>query len=128
MPAVNRFRSIARHQLLPFVIGALVLRALIPLGFMPGPSAGLSLAAMMCASPAPGSAGTELIEIPGGMPASSHAHCDFCGLPLLGVPNAETQSDARAAIELQPLPERVSAPHTRYALARAQIPRAPPLA
>jgi hypothetical protein len=125
---VNRFRSIARHQLLPFVLGALVLRALIPAGFMPGPSAGLSLVAMMCASPAPGAAGTELIEIPGGMPVSSHSHCDFCGLPMLGAPDAAVQLPSSPAIEFHSLPERVNAPHSRFALARAQIPRAPPLA
>lgn len=126
MPAVNRLRSIARDQLLPFVIGALVLRALIPVGYMPGPSAGLNLVAMMC-STVPGAAGTEVIEIPGGMPASSHAHCDFCGLPVLGAPNAVVRLGTPAHIEFPLLPERADAPHSRFALERAHTPRAPPL-
>ena len=127
MRPVNRLNYIARDCLLPFVIGALVLRALIPVGFMPAPSAGLSLVAMMCASPAPAASGTELIEIPGGMPASSHSHCDFCGLPLLGALPALASMPAPASVECHSIPERVDAPHSRYALERAQIPRAPPL-
>ena len=128
MRAVNRLNSIARDYLLPFVIGALVLRALIPVGFMPAPSVGLSLVAMMCASPAPGGAANEVIEIPGGTAAGGHAHCDFCGLPVLGAPSAVAHLGAPAAIHFEFLPERADAPHSRFALERAQIPRAPPLA
>lgn len=128
MRAVNRLRSIARDHLLPFVIGALVLRALIPAGFMPTPSAGLSLVATMCASPALGVAGNEIIQIPGGTAAGGHsAHCDFCGLPMLGTPSALAHLGSAYAVEFRLLPARVSAPHSRFALQRAQIPRAPPL-
>ena len=127
MRAVNRLRAIFREQVLPFVIGALVLRALIPVGFMPGPGSNLSLAAMLCAPPGL-IAGTELIEIPGGMPASGHSHCDFCGLPMLGALPVDTQLASPDTIESTPVPSRVDAPHSRFALERAQTPRAPPRA
>jgi hypothetical protein len=114
---------------LPLVIGALVLRALIPVGFMPGPVAGLSLVAMMCAAPAPGAgAGEEIIEVPGGTAIGHGAHCGFCGLPLLGVAFAFANLSAPVAIEFHSLPGRADAPQPRFALERAQIPRAPPLA
>lgn len=128
MPSVNRLPSIARNHLIPLVIGALVLRALIPVGFMPGPSGATSLAAMMCASPASGAVGLELIEIPGGMPASGHEHCDFCALPMLGSPLELARWESSAAIEFRSRPGCAPAHPPRFALERAQTPRAPPLA
>jgi len=126
---VNRLRALAHEYLLPLVIGALVLRALIPAGFMPGFGMGTSLTAALCNAPATGNAGTEVIEIPGaGLPAGAGAmHCDFCLLPMMAAANAPLSLPPPAAIGFEPLPPRADAPASRFALSRAQIPRAPPL-
>jgi hypothetical protein len=78
MRAVNRMRA-ARSRLLPLVLGALVLRALIPVGFMAG--AGGVLSAAWCSPSIPGSQRTEIVEIPGALHAQ---FCDYCTAPLLG--------------------------------------------
>ncbi|HEX6638942.1 MAG TPA: hypothetical protein VF033_14900 [Steroidobacteraceae bacterium] len=125
---MRRLRSLAHDYLLPLVISALVLRALIPVGFMPGSAPGLSLTATLCNAPATGNPGTEVIEIPGAPPGMAGMHCDFCLVPLLGAASAPPSLTPPAAIAFEPLPEPASAPAARYALPRAQIPRAPPLA
>lgn len=124
---MNRLRSLAHEYLLPLVIGALVLRALIPVGFMPG-GASTSLVATLCNAPAAGSAGTEVIEIPAREGALAHAHCDFCLVPVLGAAHAPPAIHPPAAIDLPARRMQETAPPPRFALARAQIPRAPPLA
>jgi hypothetical protein len=122
--AVNRLRAFSNDYLLPLVLGALVLRALIPVGFMPGMSTGFSLTALLCNAPATG-ARTETIEIPGAITA---AHCDYCVVPVLGAGVTVPTVSAGPAVSVLIPPRRLATPHSRFALARAQIPRAPPLA
>ena len=120
---MNRLRAHAHDYLLPLLIGALVLRALIPAGFMPG-GMGLSLTAQLCNAPATGNPGTETLEIPGaGMGAT---HCDFCLLPLMAATQAPPALQPPPAIAFSSLAARTDAPASRFALQRAQIPRAPP--
>jgi DUF2946 family protein len=124
---VNRLRSVAHEYLLPLVISALVLRALIPVGFMPGSGAGTSLTATMC-NPVNGKSGTEIIEIPGGLPAGTGAmHCDYCLSPVLAAAFAFPVIVGSDAVASRPSSARIDAPVSRFALSRAQIPRAPPL-
>lgn len=127
---MNRLRSFANDYLLPLVISALVLRALIPAGFMPGAGEGFSITAALCNAPSTGAPRSEIIEIPGaGVPLTAAAmHCDFCLVPMLGSAFASPVLQTSARILSAPLPARVDAPVSRFALARAQIPRAPPLA
>ena len=127
---MNRLRTFADDYLLPLVISALVLRALIPAGFMPGTGAGLSLTAAMCNAPSAGVARTETIEIPAeGAPISAAAmHCDFCLVPVLAAPCAPPTLRSPAEITIISMPARKDAPAPRFALDRTQIPRAPPLA
>lgn len=120
----------AHEYLLPLVIGALVLRALIPVGFMPGGGAGTSLTAALCNAPATGNPGTEVIQIPdGGMPSGmGGAHCDYCLVPMLAAAYSTPSVESPAAVEFEPRSRRDDAPVSRFALQRAQSPRAPPLA
>jgi hypothetical protein len=104
---------------LPLVLAALVLRALIPAGFMSG-GPGSSLVVSMCAP----SAGTETIEIPGAPPELS-THCDFCFAPVLGAAPAFAASVAPAINMATPLPGAQAA-DTRHRLVRAQSSRGPP--
>ena len=123
---MNRLRSLSQDYLLPLVIGALALRALIPMGFMPGNGNALSITASLCA-PGGGAddTGTEQIELPG----TAHAmECEYCLSPLPGPPLLLVTADAPLAHDFQPLPAQLLAPHSRFALDRAQIPRAPPRA
>jgi hypothetical protein len=127
---VNRLRTLANDYLLPLVIGALVLRALIPVGFMPGGGGGLTLTAAMCNAFSTGAPRTETIEIPGTeAPAPSAAmHCDFCLVPVLAAGFASPAPQTPVNIAFVPRAAREDAPTSRFALDRAQIPRAPPLA
>jgi hypothetical protein len=122
MRAVNRMRA-TRSRLLPLVLGALVLRALIPVGFMAG--AGGVLSAAWCSPSTPGSQRTGIVEIPG----TTHAQfCDYCTAPLLGgapdffVPGAATPVSA-----LLPVAAADTVP-TVFGANRAHRPRGPPLA
>jgi hypothetical protein len=105
-----------RFHVLPWVLAALLLRASIPMGPMD-----TTLAAAMCSSQDM----SETLEIPGQAPG---VHCDYCPLPPPAPPPAliAAVTFSIAALEL-PLPAH-EAPVTRFALHRAQIPRAPPLA
>lgn len=127
---MNRLRSFANDYLLPLVISALVLRALIPAGFMPGAGEGFSITAALCNAPSTGAPRSEIIEIPGAdVPLTAAAmHCDFCLAPVSGSAFASPALQTCEKILVAPLPARVDAPVSRFALARAQIPRAPPLA
>jgi hypothetical protein len=124
---VNRLRHLAHEYLLPLVISALVLRALIPLGFMPGGNT--LLTAALCNAPTAGEARYETLSIPDAeMPAGmAKMHCDFCLAPMLGAAFAVPSLAPAEAVGFQILPERADAPHPRFARDRAQIPRAPPL-
>jgi hypothetical protein len=128
MRAVNRLRSLSQDYLLPLVIGALALRALIPVGFMPGAGNPLSLSATLCqpaGAPADGDARTEQVEIPG----TAHAQqCEYCALPLAAPAFAPPMRDTRVASVFEIPQVGAQAPHSRFALDRAQIPRAPPAA
>lgn len=125
---MNRLRHLAHEYLLPLVIGALVLRALIPVGFMPGGTS--LLTAALCNAPAIGESRTETLAIPdAGMPAgAARMHCDFCLAPMWGAAFALPTLSQVDAISFETLPERADAPRPRFARDRAQIPRAPPLA
>lgn len=124
---MNRLRCLALDYLLPLVIGALVLRALIPVGFMPAGTP-TSLTAPLCNAPATGNPGTEVIEIPGGDGALTHTHCDFCFLPVMAAASSPASMSPPSAVQLPVRGLHAPAPVSRFALARAQIPRAPPLA
>jgi hypothetical protein len=128
MRGVHRLRRFSSEYLLPLVISALVLRALIPVGFMPA-AAGVSFTAMLCNVPAT-SARTEVLEFPGAeIPGASPAmHCDYCALPMLGAATTLPVTPACPAISLETPAAVPDAPFSRFALQRAQIPRAPPLA
>jgi hypothetical protein len=106
-----------RASVLPWVLGALVLRALIPAGFMPMP--GATLAAAMCTTV--GTPG-ELIEIPG---TAGEMQCDYCVAPTFDTPSncIEVFSTERGAGPASRIHE---SPAHRFALARAQTARAPP--
>ena len=126
---MNRLRTLANDYLLPLVISALVLRALIPAGFMPGTGEGFSLTAAMCNAPATGAPRAEIIEIPGAdAPQAAAMHCDFCLVPVLGAAFVSPALQTSDKILSVALPPGVDAPVSRFALSRAQIPRAPPLA
>jgi hypothetical protein len=112
-----------RTHVLPWMLAAMLLRAFIPPGFMPGASD--TIAATMCSTV--GSATQESIqqiEIPGSVPVP---HCDFCLWPATGPAPAEP----RSALWLE---RRVDAPHglvtdpVDYSLLRAQSARGPPFA
>jgi hypothetical protein len=122
---VNRLRATANDYLLPLVLGALVLRALIPAGFMPGMSAAGSLTAMLCNAPATGLPRSETIEIPGAGPV---VHCDYCVVPVIGTGFTLAHLTAQPAIPFLTRTAQPDTPHSRFALERAQTPRAPPAA
>ncbi len=128
IPAVNRLRHLAHEYLLPLVIGALVLRALIPAGFMPGGNT--LLTAALCNAPATGEVAFETVSIPdAGMPAGmAKMHCDFCLAPMLGAAFASPAVLRSDAIASRIIAGRADAPSPRFARDRAHIPRAPPLA
>ena len=126
MRTVNRLRSLSQDYLLPLVIGALALRALIPMGFMPGDGYALSITATLC-MPAGGGDDTvtEQIELPG----TAHAmQCEYCLSPLSGPLLLLVTADAPLSQDFQPARAQLLAPHSRFALDRTQIPRAPPRA
>ena len=122
---MNRLRAIANDYLLPLVLGALVLRALIPAGFMPRMSAGGSFTALLCNAPATGQPRSEIIEIPGAEPV---VHCDYCVVPVIGAGFTLAHLTAQPAIPFLARAVQPDAPHSRFALERAQTPRAPPAA
>jgi hypothetical protein len=127
---VNRLRAFYQDCLLPMVIGALVLRALIPAGFMPGDGNALSITATLClpagpVGPLDENARTEQIEIPG---AGHTAHCEYCVSPASGPPASLSAANVPLARDVDIPPAQMEAPHSRFALDRAQIPRAPPRA
>jgi hypothetical protein len=107
-----------RFHVLPWVLGALVLRALIPIGLMPGST---SLTAMLCGS----QARSERIDIPGAAPL---VHCDDCLLPMLGAPPTLSAAWSPPSPGDHSAIVTTTGPHSRFALVRAQIPRAPPAA
>jgi hypothetical protein len=88
---VNRFRNLDfRCSVMPFVLAALALRALIPAGFMPGASEPFGFTAMLCSPGVVGgtSDAIERFELPASPGAHSPSHCDFCVAPMLGAPPA----------------------------------------
>ncbi|MBC8028018.1 MAG: hypothetical protein H7Y89_18655 [Steroidobacteraceae bacterium] len=86
---MNRFRTLNfRHSVMPFVLAALALRALIPAGFMPGSGESFAFTAMLCAPQNLGNAAMERFELPGTPDAHAQPHCDFCVSPQLGGPQA----------------------------------------
>ena len=119
---ISRLRSMRlRANVLPLVLAAMMLRALIPVGFMPGSEDGVSLAASMC-STQPGK--TETIEIPG---EHGKPHCEYCVASPLGAAPAFVAPGITAAAAPALLPTTVSQTRKSF-LARAQTARAPPRA
>jgi hypothetical protein len=114
----TRFRRLLRIHVLPWVVGALVLRAMIPMGFMP--AEGTTLGAVLCSTQG---LQTEQIEIPG--PPSS-MQCDFCLLPAFAAPPAATAGGMGAAQDSLLSQAHEALPH-RFSLDRAQSARAPPV-
>jgi len=122
---MHRLRSLARDYLLPLVIGALVLRALIPVGFMPAQAPGSTLTVMLCNALATGGATTETLDIPGAEATAGAVgmHCDFCVAATLGPPSLLPPS-AHPRQDHRPSTVPTSAPSsTRH---HTQLPRAPP--
>jgi hypothetical protein len=120
MRAVKSLRSIRlRSYVLPVLLGALALRFLIPVGYMPGSDEGTTLSVAMCSSEAQ----TELLEIPG---EPAKPHCDYCTLPSMDAPlspvNIAGLTPAVQPWLLPPLESQLS----EAPLLRAQSPRAPP--
>jgi hypothetical protein len=113
-----RFRRLLRIHVLPWVLGALVLRAMIPMGFMPG--GGTTLAAVLCSTQG---LETERIDIPG---SALSMQCDFCLLPAFAAPPAESAEGVAARVATLPswAPETLA---HRFELLRAQTARAPPV-
>jgi hypothetical protein len=126
MRRVNRLRNLdLRHSVMPFVLAALALRALIPAGFMPGSSDGFAFTAMLCAplSAPDAPRAKERIEFPG-VP-HAQAHCDFCVSPLLGA--APAMDGARIlAGSISFAPVSFAAQISTHAPDRAPSARAPP--
>lgn len=114
----SRFRRLLRIHVLPWAVGALVLRAMIPMGFMP--SGGTTLGAVMCSTQGLES---EQIDIPGSAP---FMQCDFCLLPAFAEPPAALAGGVGepVSVVLSRAPEAI--PH-RFSLDRAQTARAPPV-
>lgn len=122
---MTRLRSLRiRHLVLPFVLAALALRAFIPAGAMPDANGNLSFETKMC-STLDGSR-SETAELPGEAPAASGPHCEFCGLPPLGAPFAQTPR-LPDALPID-APRDVVAQISEIAPARAPSARAPPVA
>jgi hypothetical protein len=124
MPRVNRLRTLRlRHAVMPFVLAALALRALIPAGFMPGAVESFAFVSAICA---PMNAGaTERFELPADPGTHAQNHCEFCVLPLLGAPpSPATLAQTRVA------PDRARSRLTAQVAARspdrAPSARAPP--
>ena len=122
---MNRLRSLAHEYLLPLVIGALVLRALIPAGFMPVGS-GLTLTAALCNAPGVDPT-TETIDLGAGENLAG-MHCDYCVLPVMAGASALPSLGPAARIDVAAARTSHHPPVYRFALSRTQLPRAPPLA
>lgn len=122
MRAVRTLRSIRlRSYVLPFLLGALALRFLIPTGFMPASGEGMTLTVTMCSTV---DGQKETLKIPG---ESAKPHCDHCTAPSLASPLAPINyRNFTAVTQLSLLPADESQ-IPEVPLARAQIPRAPPL-
>jgi hypothetical protein len=120
---VKRIRSLDyRHSVLPFVLAALALRALIPAGFMAEATGSLTFAAQLCSTLNPGKRGT--IELPG---ESAASHCERCLAPSLGTALAYASPrlpDARPVAS----PTDSSAQISTHPPTRAPTARGPPLA
>jgi hypothetical protein len=116
---VTRLRLRFRYYLVPLLLAAVGMRALVPPGFMPGTDDDLNFKSTMCSTLKDKS---EIIELPG---EERRPHCEHCLAPLLGAPLAFLRFDA-----LAPTPLRIVASGASQIaeapLARAQIPRAPP--
>src|SRR5687768_13194073 len=128
MPPVNRLRNVDfRCSVMPFVLAALALRALIPAGFMPGSSETFGFAAMLCSPQLAGDAAgaTERFELPAGPGAHSQPHCEFCVASLLGAPPA--MDGARLPAQAPSLtPVSLLAQVSTHSPDRAPSARAPP--
>jgi hypothetical protein len=117
---IFRLRSLRlRSNILPLVLAALVLRAMIPAGFMPGSAPGVTLTASLC-SALPGQ--SETIEIEG---EHSEPHCEYCvAAPLGAAPALAVASVSTTAAHTQP--STAVSQTGNSLLARAQTARAPP--
>jgi hypothetical protein len=128
MRRVNRLRNLDfRCSVMPFVLAALALRALIPAGFMPGSSDGFGFTAMLCSPQIAGTAASpiERFELPASPAAHAQPHCDFCVAPLLGaLPPTDAMRVPAAAATLSPI--SFLAQVTTHAPDRAPSARAPP--
>jgi hypothetical protein len=129
---VNRFRNLDfRCSVMPLVLAALALRALIPAGFMPGTGEGFGFLAMLCAPQIAGQtaedprAAMERFELPASPAAHAQPHCDFCVSPPLGAPPA--MEGARIPVQAPSLaPVSFLAQISSHSPDRAPSARAPP--
>jgi hypothetical protein len=125
---VNRLRNLDfRCFVMPFVLAALALRALIPAGFMPGSDEGFGFVAMLCSPQIAGETRvvTERFELPASPGAHARPHCDFCVSPLLGAPPA--MDGARIPAQAPSLtPVSFLAQISTHSPDRAPSARAPP--
>lgn len=102
-------------NLLSWVLGALVLRALIPPGFMPMPDG--TMAAAMCST----QGASEIIGIPG---APTEMQCDYCIAPTFAGPSC--WHTTVTPVDADSVPAALEVPARRYELIRTQRARAPP--
>lgn len=127
MRRVNRLRTLDfRHAVMPFVLAALALRALIPAGFMPASADGFAFTAMLCAPLASieGRVETQRFELPAPAP-HAQLHCDFCLSSMPGAPTVAAGAALpalAASAAAPPFSEQVST----SAPDRAPSARAPP--
>jgi hypothetical protein len=105
-----------KFHVTPWVVAALLLRVAMPMGPM-----NTMLAAAMCSSQGL----AETVEIPG---SKLPVHCDACVIPAPAMPPALAQHPDFAITAPAIAFTLHDAPIDRFALHRAQIPRAPPLA
>lgn len=138
------------------VLPGLLLRALIPIGFMPAFAPGMAVGLMLCEGYAPVAPGTAAMDMPSGMPSggamdmsmempspgnaadsAQHGHSgggshDHSSCPYGASPaSASGATWASVSVRLQSLPQpALAAPQIRHVeiAPRAQSPRAPPVA
>jgi hypothetical protein len=114
----TQFQRILRIHVLPWVLGAVVLRAMIPMGFMP--AEGTTLGAAMCSTQ-----GLVIEEVGIPVPAAT-MQCDYCLMPAMAAAPA-----ASAVTRIEPIAgtprSGYESPTFRHALDRSQSARAPPV-
>jgi hypothetical protein len=121
-------RLFSDHRLTELLLAVLLLRALVPAGFMPGTGSEMSLTMTMCGPGNPAAVKVRLPQDPGpSAPLTSHSD-DYCAYAAASVA-APPPTVGLASLLLPRATESDSVPAPTAVLAavyRAQSPRAPP--